>query len=629
MISKENNLAYLNPELAKEWHPYKNGDIKPSDVTIGTGQKAWWVGKCGHEWEATVKERHRGYGCPICAGKRVIDGLNDFQSQFPELAEEWDYERNDPLKPNQITFKSGKQYWWICSKGHHYEASAYDRTRKRGCPYCANKKVIVGTNDLESQNSFLAKEYSSKNSEKANNVFINSHQKVWWECSKCKNEWKASVNSRNRGNGCPACATRMQSSFPEQAVFYYVKQKCPDAVNRYTASFLGRMELDVYIPSLLIGIEYDGKNWHNSELTKKRELEKYGRCVANDITLIRIREDGDPHNDAADYVIEITDNLNDTIRKLLKWNIVSCDIDVERDRYFILNRYVQEFKNHSFAAKYPNIAKEWDYEKNEGLTPNMFLECSMQSKFWWKCEKGHSWQSTIAHRTSMGSNCPYCSNRKLLKGYNDFLTTNKDERLAGEWDHELNEKDGIFPDSLMEGSKKKVWWRCKNNHAWKTTIYERKRGSACPICSNHTIQVGYNDLLTTNPHLANEWNYEKNAPLMPYMFSQGSDKKVWWRCDKGHEWESLIRSRSKGNGCPYCSNKRVKAGENDIGTTHPHLVEEWNIPKNGFKMPTDYTYGSGQKVWWICKKCNFEWEARISDRTTHESGCPNCARNQR
>lgn len=153
--------------------------------------------------------------------------------------------------------------------------------------------------------------------------------------------------------------------------------------------------------------------------------------------------------------------------------------------------------------------------------------------------------------------------------------------------------------------------------------------SACPICSNHTIQVGYNDLLTTNPHLAKEWNYEKNAPLMPYMFLQGSDKKVWWRCDKGHEWESVIRSRSKGNGCPYCSNKRVKAGENDIGTTHPHLVEEWNIPKNGFKMPTDYTYGSGQKVWWICKKCNFEWEARISDRTTHESGCPNCARNQK
>ena len=74
----------------------------------------------------------------------------------------------------------------------------------------------------------------------------------------------------------------------------------------------------------------------------------------------------------------------------------------------------------------------------------------------------------------MGSNCPYCSNRKLLKGYNDFLTTNKDERLMVEWDHELNEKDGIFPDSLMEGSNKKVWWRCKNKHVWKTTIYERK-----------------------------------------------------------------------------------------------------------------------------------------------------------
>ena len=67
MISKENNLAYLNPELAKEWHPYKNGDIKPSDVTIGSGQKAWWVGKCGHEWEAVINKRVGGTGCPICS----------------------------------------------------------------------------------------------------------------------------------------------------------------------------------------------------------------------------------------------------------------------------------------------------------------------------------------------------------------------------------------------------------------------------------------------------------------------------------------------------------------------------------------------------------------------------------
>jgi DNA-directed RNA polymerase subunit RPC12/RpoP len=113
----------------------------------------------------------------------------------------------------------------------------------------------------------------------------------------------------------------------------------------------------------------------------------------------------------------------------------------------------------------------------------MFSEYSTQSKFWWICERGHYWQSTIAHRTAMGSNCPYCSNRRVLKGYNDFLTTNQNGELINEWSYSLNEANGIFPDSIVEGSKKKVWWICSMcGHEWSTTISSRKKGSSCPNC---------------------------------------------------------------------------------------------------------------------------------------------------
>ena len=68
MIDKEKSLAYRFPELAKEWHPVKNGDLTPNDVTVGSNKNVWWIGKCGHEWDSVVKERVRGYGCPVCAG---------------------------------------------------------------------------------------------------------------------------------------------------------------------------------------------------------------------------------------------------------------------------------------------------------------------------------------------------------------------------------------------------------------------------------------------------------------------------------------------------------------------------------------------------------------------------------
>ena len=67
---------------------------------------------------------------------------------------------------------------------------------------------------------------------------------------------------------------------------------------------------------------------------------------------------------------------------------------------------------------------------------------------------------------------------------------------------------------------------------------------------------GVNDLETLNPTLAEEWNYEKNGTLTPDQVTAGSNKKVWWKCKFGHEWEAIVGSRSKGHGCPFCSGRR-------------------------------------------------------------------------
>ena len=64
----EYNLKVKFPRVAKQWHPTKNGDLKPEDVNRKTGKRVWWVCEKGHEWPARVVDRTRGGGCPRCAG---------------------------------------------------------------------------------------------------------------------------------------------------------------------------------------------------------------------------------------------------------------------------------------------------------------------------------------------------------------------------------------------------------------------------------------------------------------------------------------------------------------------------------------------------------------------------------
>ena len=64
--------------------------------------------------------------------------------------------------------------------------------------------------------------------------------------------------------------------------------------------------------------------------------------------------------------------------------------------------------------------------------------------------------------------------------------------------------------------------------------------------------------LIDNPTLMAEWNWEKNNELGldPKTLTCGSEKKAWWKCVKGHEWDAVIYSRNSGIGCPLCNEER-------------------------------------------------------------------------
>lgn len=143
-ILGETDFATLFPLLAPEWHPEKNGGVKPCDITAFSAKKYWWSCKHGHDWEASPASRSKGVDCPFCAGRKPILGETDFTTRFPLLALEWHPEKNGDIKPCDIIDSTTIKYWWICKYGHEWDASPYSRSRGSGCPKCKGRKKMRG-----------------------------------------------------------------------------------------------------------------------------------------------------------------------------------------------------------------------------------------------------------------------------------------------------------------------------------------------------------------------------------------------------------------------------------------------------------------------------------------------------
>ena len=163
--------------------------------------------------------------------------------------------------------------------------------------------------------------------------------------------------------------------------------------------------------------------------------------------------------------------------------------------------------------------------------------------------------------------------------------------LVPEW----SEKNlPLKPDEITFGSNKKVWWRGACGHEWQTSVKARSNGEKCPICSGARVIAGINDLATLEPLLEKQWS-EKNK-IKPTEVSIGSHKKVIWRCEKGHEWEAAVKSRTiNKTGCPYCSHNKVLAGFNDLATLLPDIAAEWS-DRNYPLLPTQVTVFANPSV---------------------------------
>lgn len=207
VIPEETSFAVRHPRMAKQWHRTKNHGVTPWEVAEFSHFEATWVCPKGHEYPMPVYRRSRGCGCSVCSGKRVLAGYNDIESQAPNLALEWDEERNGDIKPSMVALHSNDRYHWKCTVcGHRWETSPNNRSRGTGCPACNHCCVDPNVNSLAVVNPKLAGEFVLKLNYPLTprDVAGYDNRDYWWTCDE-GHSWQASPANRNKGTECPYC----------------------------------------------------------------------------------------------------------------------------------------------------------------------------------------------------------------------------------------------------------------------------------------------------------------------------------------------------------------------------------------------------------------------------------------
>ena len=392
-----------------------------------------------------------------------------------------------------------------------------------------------------------------------------SNKRVWWKCSE-GHEWATAVANRSYGNRCPYCmgvrAIKGKNDFPT---------KHPDVAAWWDYEKNGDLKPEDY--------------------TETCDKKVYWKCPEGHSFQRRIRD-------------QIT--------------YKSCS-------------QCKRAKN-SLAKVNPQLALEWHPTLNGDLTPGDVAPHS-DKKVWWLGKCGHEWREKVASR-SKGYKCPYCSGR--IMGDQSPTLDITFPRIASEWHPTKNGK--LTPKDVTINSSRKAWWMCPEGHEWTSTIQYRTSGHGCPYCNpsgkdpaltkNNSMEVvedNQDHFLSENEKLCKQIHPTKNGDIDPSSIRLYSRTVLWWKCEKGHEWEAPVFSRVQGNGCPVCTSHKVLEGVNDLATLNPEVAAEWHPTMNGDLKPTQVALKSNRKVWWQCKEGHV-WEAVIKNRTSRGQGCPFCAK---
>ena len=210
-VCADNCLANNDPyNVCSEWDQGKNGSLTPYDVVPKSDKKVWWICKYNHSWQALIKSRSNGIGCPYCAGQKTCTDNCLVNNDPHNICQEWDYDKNGSLTPNDVTQSSRIKVWWKCkvNPNHSWKTNIYSRSYGSGCPYCSNKKACEDNCLFNNDVYNICSEWDQEKNGSLTpyDVVPFSRNKVWWKCKVNRSHsWQAQISDRSNGNGCPDC----------------------------------------------------------------------------------------------------------------------------------------------------------------------------------------------------------------------------------------------------------------------------------------------------------------------------------------------------------------------------------------------------------------------------------------
>jgi len=478
--SLSNCLAVMNPVLAKEWHPTKNGNLTTRDVKAGSQRKVWWLCEKGHAWLAPVRERNKGVGyCPTCLSLAQAN---------PKLAGEWHPAKNGAITPDNITANSGRKVWWMCKKGHEWQAVVAGRNYGSGCPFCKPKTSALEL-QIYSEMKYIFNNIGQRKKIDGIecDIFIPDLKVgievdgVYWHKHKLSDDKNKTLYFRNKGIFLIRLREKGLDKISENDITFSSKDKAFNLAKKILNVILENINLsdelrnrvETYLkngvimnevlffnllemlPGALPGFRLSDKN---PKLTREWHPTNNGNLTPRDVSF------GSQTN-----VWWLCEKGHEWKAPVSRRNTGAgcpyCD-----GKKVCLDNCLQSLN--------PLLAREWHPTNNGNLTPRD-ITVNSGKKAWWICKRGHEWQATINSRNKRKRGCPYCDGKLVCK---DNCLENKNPLLAEEWHPTKNGK--LTPKDVTRCSGKRVWWICKKGHEWEATVHDREgKGSGCPYCS--------------------------------------------------------------------------------------------------------------------------------------------------
>lgn len=426
--------------------------------------------RCGNEWYIRPGNLLSGKGCPVCAIQRNASRRMKSNEEFIiELRK-----KNHAVLALQEYQGANAKILFKCNFcSHEWVAKTSHILAGHGCPRC-------GGSMKKEHDEFIAEIEKINPHVEILGEYQNAKAKILCRCKFCLNEWNGTPDKLLQGNGCPHCDKRNKTSFPEQAFFFYLKKAYPDATSRY---YMGEehIELDIYIPSVCVAIEYDGVYWHANK--EEAEIKKYQKCKDNGITLYRVREFETYDESIADKIFVRKkpyrfETLDASIQQLLSELNINLPVNTYSDSIQIRELFYNNLKANSLQHKFPALAAYWHPTKNGKILPIM-VSFGCNEKFWWKCPTcQYEWETSVCSMTRAGrEGCPKCKKSqiadKLRKTNEQFISELAD---ANPNIRVLEEYKSFHTNILFHCNT------CGNE--WPATPANILRGRDCPVCSH-------------------------------------------------------------------------------------------------------------------------------------------------